>query len=203
MDLKPKVKQIRKLALHASILCLALHCFTRLASADVPGNIVQNGTFQAGFANWSGNIPAILEGWSTVPDNNAALANDIYQNLPTIPGQQYALSFYAAADLYFGPSVTIRLSLNNQVSTSYVTPPYTYNPGVNRTAQMQWEQLTSSFVASSSTTRLEFIDLNTYDFGLAAVSVVAVPEPSINTLLFVASATTTLAGWRKRKKLTK
>jgi len=43
---------------------------------------------------------------------------------------------------------------------------------------MHWEYLTASFVASTGTTELEFDDINTYDFGLTAVSVVAVPEPS-------------------------
>lgn len=180
------------------MLGLMLYSFTPSLRADVPGNIVQNGTFQAIFADWSGNVPAILANWSTVPNHYAALANDIYQDLPTTPGQQYAISFYAAADLYFGPSVTIQLSLNNQVSTSYVTPPYTYNPGINRTTQMQWEQLSSSFVASSSTTRLEFIDLNTYDFGLADVSVVPAPEPSSTTFLLMVGAVLIFTRFWKR-----
>lgn len=195
--MKSKITIIRMLAAHTFLLCLALYSFAPSLRADVPGNIVQNGTLQANFADWSGNIIGILDNWPTVPNNYAALANDIYQNLPTTPGQQYAISFYAAADLYFGPSVTVQLSLNNQVSTSYVTPPYTYNPGINRYEQMQWEQFTSSFVASSSTTRLEFIDVNTYDFGLAGVSLVPVPEPSSTTFLLLTGAVLVLTGcWK-------
>src|SRR6266566_8100348 len=73
-----------------------------------PDNIVQNGNFQSYFANWSGTDPFYIFGdWSSVPNNYAALANDIYQDLPTSPGQAYSLSFYAAADLYFGPSVSV------------------------------------------------------------------------------------------------
>ena len=143
-----------------------------------PGNIVQNPTFQDVFADWSGNIGGVGNGWSSMPDDNGALASDIYQDLPTSPGQGYSISFYAAADLWLAPSVTIDLNLNGQTLTSYITPPYAYNSGLNRIDQMQWEYFTASFVASTSTTKLEFDDINTYDFGLAAVSVIAIPEPS-------------------------
>jgi hypothetical protein len=141
-----------------------------------PNNIIQNGNFQSYFTDWSGNVPAILGNWSSVPNNNAALANDIYQTLPTTPGQEYELSFYAAADLYFGPDVDILLALNNQPITLFDTPPYTYNSGINRYDQMHWEDFTVFFTASSSATKLELIDENTYDFGLAAVSVIPVPD---------------------------
>jgi hypothetical protein len=161
-----------------------------------PGNIVQNGNFQSYFANWSGNVPAILGNWPTVPNDYAALANDFYQVLPTITGQQYSLSFYAAADLYFGPSVNINVALNSATLASFATPPYVYNPQVNRYEQMHWQQLTYSFFASSSTTRLEFIDMNTYDFGFAAVSVVPVPEPTSWALMLIGGIAMVIA--RKR-----
>lgn len=153
-----------------------------------PGNIVQNGSFQSYNTNWSGNVAAYLGAWSSVPNDYAALATDIYQDLPTLPGQQYAISFYVAADLYWGPSVGIAVDLNEQTLTSLTTPPYTYDPQINRYDQMHWQQVNSSFVASAITTRLEFIDLNTPYFGLAAISVNPVPEPTCIALCLLGGA---------------
>ena len=149
-----------------------------------PDNIVQNGSFHSYSANWSGNA-GYLGRWASVPNDYAALPGDLYQDLSTIPGQQYAISFYAAADLYYGPSASIAVDLNQQTLISFATPPYTYNNQINRYDQMHWQQVNSSFVASASTTRLEFIDMNTYDFGLAAVSVVPVPEPTSTILILM------------------
>lgn len=150
-----------------------------------PGNIVQNGCFQSYSANWSGNIPAFLGNWSSIPNDYAALANDIYQVLSTSPGQQYSLSFYTAADLYLAPSVSVAVALNGSTLASFDTPPYAWDPQFVRYDQMHWEELTYSFTASSTATKLEFIDLNTHDFGLAAVSVVPVPDNGGLTLSLV------------------
>ena len=73
-----------------------------------------------------------------------ALATDIYQDLPTIPGQQYGVSFYVAADLYWGPGVNIAVGLNQETLTSLTTPEYTYNPQINRYDQMHWQQIDCS-----------------------------------------------------------
>ncbi|PWU20968.1 MAG: hypothetical protein C5B50_02835 [Verrucomicrobia bacterium] len=187
---------------------LALLLLTAAAFAyPVPipqGNIVQNGTFQSLFADWSGNIPGILGNWSSVPNDNAALATDIYQDLPTTPGQQYSISFYAAADVYVEPSVTIEISLSSQPMGYFTTPPYSYNPGLNRYDQMHWQQMTSSFTAWANTTRFELIDLDGTDFGLATVSVTPVPEPQISSILLAAGlvllATRSLPIHRRRRR---
>jgi hypothetical protein len=139
-----------------------------------PHNLVQNGNFQSGMADWSGNVPSFLYNWPSVPNNYAAQPIDIYQTLPTFWGQEYKISFYAAADLYLGPVADISVSLNNHTLTSFETPPYTYNPGINRVDQMHWEEYDFFFTASSFT-KLEFSDLNG-NFCLAAVSVTPVPD---------------------------
>ncbi len=188
----------KQFAVRIFVRCLMYFMF--LARANAQGNIVQNGTFQSEFADWSGNIPAILTMWSSVPGGDCALANDIYQELPTIPGQMYSISFQAAADLYFGSSANIEVSLNSQALASFITPPYTYNSQINRYDQMHWEEYTSSFVASSSTTELEFIDMNTYDFGLTEVSVTSVPEPSTTQLLLLFLGATALLRYRSNQQ---
>jgi hypothetical protein len=155
--------------------------------SNPPGNIVQNWTFQNyDLSDWVG-LQGVA-GDPLAPNGHFGLSGDVYQDLTTIPGQQYSLDFWLAADLYFAPSVTIAVNLNEQTLLSFTTPPYTYDPQVNRSDQMRWAEYTSTFTASASTTRLEFVG-NVYDFGFTAVSVVPVPEPTSMTLLFAGLAT--------------
>jgi|WetSurMetagenome_2_1015567.scaffolds.fasta_scaffold671723_1 hypothetical protein len=148
-----------------------------------PGNIVQNPMFIDTWNHWSGNIQAALGRWPTVPNDNALLLTDVWQDLPTVPGQRYALDFYMGADLYFGPSVTVNVKVGGTTLETVVTPPYVYNNQVNRYEQVHWQEVTDMFTATGTTTRLEFEDVNTYDFLLASVSVIAVPEPTTASLL--------------------
>jgi hypothetical protein len=148
-------------------------------------NIVQNGDFTSGFADWSG-IGAIAGTGGIAPGSGkVALGYDMYQDLGTSPGQQYSLSSYLAADLWSGPSTDIAVSLNNQVVTSITTPPYTYNGGIGRYVQMRWQQVSFVFLAFSDTTRLEFTDTDGVGFGLNSVSVIAVPEPNVISIASV------------------
>lgn len=166
-----------------------------------PGDIVQNGSFlNYSFADWTWNGSAAIAGNPNAPNGIFAVPTDIYQVLPTTAGQQYALTFYMAADLYFNPSVTVDVLLNGQTLDSITTPPYTYNPGVNRDDQMRWQDYTYQFTASQSSTRLEFNDVTTYDFGLAAVSVVPMPEPSATALLGVGILTAAVVRCKGRRR---
>jgi len=149
---------------------------------DPPGNIVQNGNFQSIWADWSG-LMEVAVNWDCLPDNYCGFGCDIYQMLRTQPGEQYSLTFYAAADLIYGPSVSLTVALSGTTLASFATPPYTYNPDINGMVQMQWQEMTYSFTAINHLTRLEFVEQNTYDFGLAAVSVAPVPEPGSFTFI--------------------
>ena len=155
------------------------YCYT---VALPPNNLVQNPYFASFMGDWSGSALAFAGNWSTMPNNNCCLAQDIYQDIPTTPGQLYSVSFYAAADLYLAPSVTIDLDINSQMVASWTTPPYQLNGG-NRYNSMQWVDYTDTFYATSSTTQLEFVDANTDDFGLTTISMVAAPEPTTPALL--------------------
>jgi hypothetical protein len=106
------------------------------ANVDARSNFVKNGNFQSVFADWSGTAQAILLDWPSVPNDSCCLASDVYLDIPTTPGQHYLVSFDAAADLYFGPSVDISLVLNQETSGSFTTPPYPYNGSINRYDQM-------------------------------------------------------------------
>ncbi|HEY1788196.1 MAG TPA: hypothetical protein VGJ73_08585 [Verrucomicrobiae bacterium] len=161
-----------------------------------PGNIVQNGTFGSLFSDWAGLVAIVNN--PNAPNGVFGLGGGPSQTLETIPGQQYSLVFYAAADLYFGPSVTLDINLNNQTLVSYETPPYSYNNGINRYDQMHWESFTNTFTATSDATAIQFADENTYDFGLAAVSVVPAPEPPASLLLSMAGIVCIFFGLRRR-----
>lgn len=169
------MRGIPKLTLASIHLAIGLLLCSGESRLTAQQNIVQNGNFQSLFDNWYG-LAAIVSN-PNAPNGVFGLGGDVYQDLATTPGQLYLLDFYAAADLFTGPSMTLAVALNHQPLTSFVTPPYTYVPQINRYDQMRWAQYTSTFVASATTTRLEFIDQNTFDFGLASVSVTPIAEP--------------------------
>lgn len=166
------VSKVRLVIIHLVIGLLLCSGESRLVAQQ---NIVQNGNFQSLFDNWYG-LAAIVSN-PNAPNGVFGLGGDVYQDLATTPGQRYLLDFYAAADLFTGPSMTLVVALNHQPLTSFVTPPYTYVPQINRYDQMRWAQYTSTFVASATTTRLEFIDQDTIYFGLASVNVTPIAEP--------------------------
>ncbi len=153
-----------------------------------PGNLVENPNFVSLWSDWSGSSVAILNRWSSVPNDNCVLDQDLYQDIATTPGQTYSVSFYAAADLFFAQSVTIDLDINSQLLTSFTTPSYSYDNTQNRYDQMHWQVCTATFEATSSTTQLEFVDANTYDFGLTGISMIpiSVPVPEPGTLALLA-----------------
>jgi hypothetical protein len=141
-----------KIKMRAAILLVPVSVLTAVTAHAYPvpippGNIVINGNFQSPFANWSGSAAGYLGAWPSVPNDAAALATDIYQNLQTTPGQAYSLSFYAAADLFFGPSTTVSVSVDHATLLSFTTPPYAYLQE-NRYDQMHWQKVTGTFVAS-------------------------------------------------------
>jgi len=172
------------------------------SAIEVPspaGNIVQNGSFLGySFSDWTWIGNEEIDGNPNAPNGIFAMPTDIYQILPTSPGQQYMLNFYMAADLYFAPSVTMNVDLNGETLSSITTPPYTYDNQINRDDQMRWQDYTYMFTASQSSTRLEFTDTTTYDFGLAAVSVIPVPEPSAMAFLCMALIAASVARYKAR-----
>ncbi|MFO1514308.1 MAG: PEP-CTERM sorting domain-containing protein [Verrucomicrobiota bacterium] len=175
-----------KTTLFAIVIGAGIFCPTPTPAYPVympPGNIVQNPMFVDTWNHWSGSIQGALGLWSTMPNNNALVLTDVWQDLQTVPGQRYALDFYMAADLYFGPSVTMNVKIDGMTLQTVVTPPYVYDNQANRFEQVHWQEVTDLFTATGTTTRLEFVDVNTYDFLLASVSVVTIPEPATTSLL--------------------
>jgi hypothetical protein len=184
------------LAIAAGIVCpLTAPAYTVYMP---PNNIVQNPTFSDTWNHWSGNNQGALGRWSTVPNDNALLVTDVWQDLPTVPGQQYALDFYMGADLYFAPSVTVNVSVGGAPLETVITPPYVSNNQVNRYDQVHWQEVSGLFTATGTTTRLEFLDTNTYDFLLASVSASVVPEPTTASLLIGGFGAFAISRWLRR-----
>jgi len=163
-----------------------------------PGNIVQNPTFSDLWNHWSGTIQGAATAWPEMPNDNALLLTDAYQDLPTVAGKQYALDFYMAADLFFGPSVTVNVNVGGLTLETVVTPPYALNGG-NRYGDAHWQEVSGLFTATGSSARLEFVDVNTHDFLLASVSVIPIPEPTTFSLLIGGLGALVIAGRLRRR----
>lgn len=171
----------KRMKLHSVALLIALIAgMQSLSSFGGFTNLVQNGDFQSGTAGWNGLVAIV--GNPNAPNGIFGLGGDIYQTINTTPGRTYIISFYAAADLFFGSSLTLDLDFNGQTTAMIITPPYAYNNRTNRYDQMVWEQYSYAFMASSNVTRLEFNDRNTYDFGLAGVSMTQGPVATTTML---------------------
>jgi hypothetical protein len=77
------------------MFCLALAA--GIAFADAQGTIVQDGNFSPPFGAWSGDIVGYTGADPDVPNGFCALASDIYQDIPTTPGDLYSVSFEASS----------------------------------------------------------------------------------------------------------
>ena len=113
-------------------------------------------------------------------------ADCLYQDLATIAGMTYTVSFWVAitTDSTFGSNADTGLLAvwdENTANTSYMLNSAYYNP----TAAFQYEQFTYMEVASSSLTRIDFHATDSTGSVLVDnVSVVpVVPEPSSLVLL--------------------
>lgn len=126
----------------------------------------------------SPNVAADLTG-----AGNTGLANGVYQDVNTVAGKTYKLTFLVGnagayggnAWAYLLPS-TINLSVGGGAGVGYTVSDTTPNgdPGI------LYEQFTTTFLATGATTRIAFTNGTVGDnyAGLDDVSLTAVPEPA-------------------------
>jgi hypothetical protein len=137
-------------------------------------NLVQSGKWQlSGNGAWYGGSGG-ADGGSFMGPNTLNLS-EWYQDLPTTVGQSYQLSFY------------LRGSYPAQQSPPFAMDVYWNSEQVNIT----WDTFSSDWIyeslnvvgGPSSQSVLGFSDPDPTDSAFSDVSVVAIPEPSIFTLV--------------------
>jgi hypothetical protein len=191
------------------LISLALFGVTLSIPSAIAGNIVVNPSFELGGSGWTINQKlGPTENWSIdfIPhtgdmniDTGCAGAKCLdpvngaffYQDLPTIIGEKYTLSFWAFFD-GFDASHPNELKVNWDGNTALDI--------VNSTDPAEVYKQYSAFdlLATTTSTRLQFFgrqDLNLI-LGVDDVSVTSNPEPS--TFLLVSAALLIAAGCRWR-----
>ena len=189
-------------------------------------SLIVNGTFNAGITGWTTNGDSgsiIFENKKGVlsPATNAAVFNAastagtngvLYQSFSTTVGKSYSLTFYyggftvstnpagPAGREYLGVEALNGAGLSGSILFSNTVTPSVYAD--LKTIPADFTQFTDTFVASGSTTTLEFLDRSSNTSAVAGVlddvSVIAVPEPSTVAMSAV-GALCSLAAWRRRK----
>lgn len=156
----------------------------------VPGNLVGNGSFESLNFNpdvdlspwvWGGCLGVVVnETGAAVGSNYASVCGLIYQDVPTAPGQDYAIRFA------FGGHEEVQVNAEplhitwgtEEIATIPITPVYPHTP--------QWRYLEFRAVAEKSTMRLTFSSYPLQAFPyIDDVSVILIPEPGVSTLLIL------------------
>jgi hypothetical protein len=161
-------------------------------SFGVPINLVQNGSFEDNFtlSPWTASGVSLFAGFSGAADgaNFVNISGYLYQNVATTPGQTYDLRFAMAGNFNWPSLITMDTYWGNSLLA--VT---TWNPAGHNINNLGWIYVDLNVVASSTTTRLEFLNpgQGNQSPDLDAVSLIAVPDQtSTFGLLSIAIALT-------------
>src|SRR5882762_783920 len=156
------------------------------AAPATAANIVVNPGFELGLSNWtvdgssnwfidtiphsgSNNIATQCGGAVCLDPVNGAF---FYQDLSTISGQRYDLSFWA---FFEGGPNEIKVTWGGLTAVDIVNPP------IPDGVYTQFSAL--SLLATSSTTRLEFFGRNDFFYTSVDDISVSIPEPSVLLLI--------------------
>jgi hypothetical protein len=183
------------------LLSLALFAITLSPPSLRAGNIVVNPGFELGLANWTLDNNSTPWFINTQPHSGSldiesqcfgAICVDpvngtfFYQDLPTVIGQKYDLSFWA---FFEGAPDEIKVTWGSVTALDIV------NPVVPNDIYAQYS--TTNLLATSSITRLEFFGRQDPNQSLGVDDIsVTVPEPS--TLLLISVALAIGVGLRRR-----
>ncbi|MDG0867181.1 DUF642 domain-containing protein [SAR202 cluster bacterium JH702] len=202
-----KLSSYYKASLALMVIAVAVVAnLTFTGSADATGNLVVNGSFESGqYDNPAAAqqrityyaSPAYLPNWTvtgevdrvstafTASDQDYSLdmngfgAGGINQFIPTVPGQEYRMSF----DLAGNPD-TITAGCENPIRTvsayaGVVGGSYTFDVSGTSAAAMGWVEQSFNFTATATSTQISFNSGDSGKCGAAIdnVSVVAVGPP--------------------------
>ena len=187
--------------MRATLITLALFGTTISAPLATASNIVFNPSFEQGLLGWTVNnsnpAPWFIDtnphtGSLEIasPCLGAGCLDSVtgaffYQDLPTVIGQTYSLSFWA---FFEGAPDEIKVTWGGVTALDIV------NPAVTDDVYTQYSLL-NTLVASSTTTRLQFFGRQDPNLNLG-VDDIAVTAPEPSTLLLTGAALLMLAGLR-------
>ncbi len=176
-----------------------------VVASTASGNIVTNGGFTNGFNGWTmwgtaapgGGGLAYLGsiggdpmggGGLTVAQFDCPGPGGMYQDLSTVAGEEYTVSFGLRKVTGSGNTNSFSLDFGSQTVMSLVNSP-TINPIAYYSFDM---------TATGSTTRLQFnFQSTTFTWTVAAISVTPVPVPAPGAIALIGLAG--LAGGRRRR----
>ncbi len=155
-------------------------------TVEGPGVSIVSGTFaQDGITFQAENGKQWLD---LTGDGSNSLSDGVAQNVTTVVGHAYALSFYvgSATDDYLFFASTVNLSIDGGAITSYANPTAPSN-------MLNWEQFTVDFTATTTTTNIAFYNgdsANNNNASLDNVSIysASVPEPTAILPMAIGSA---------------
>ncbi len=153
-------------------------------------------TFSAGqtFGGWTvasntvdlvGTLWQAADGVQSV-DMSGTSAGAIYQDVATVPGQQYYLHFALAGN----PSGGQTIKTNQVWWNGSLLDTVTFNITGHSVTAMGWTNLEYLVTATGTTTRVQFVSLNSGDYGPALDQVIleAVPPPPADYSVIISNA---------------
>jgi hypothetical protein len=171
-------------------------CCNTVPPASLPGwtatpnvNVV-NGTF----SSTNGNLAA--EGTQYLDLVGQGGTGSIYQDLTTVVGQVYTLTFAYSHNL-FSPDTT---SASASVAVGDLFDIVMHSTG--DTSDLDWQAYAHNFTATDTTTRLTFTNLTggpNEGVFLDAIAVAAVPEPATWAMMLIGFGGIGLAMRRRRR----
>jgi hypothetical protein len=201
MKIKIPMKTMLKIIHSPSSILIGLLLCSSESGLIAQQNIVQNSSFEGGWQNgpvgwgWTYNIG--LFGATPSAANGGFWADvygTIYQDLQTLPGQQYHLRFALAGNFNISAPQVLNV-LWDGVGEGNAS----WNPAGHNINNLGWVWSDFDLIATDSSTRLTFDNPYVGDGSgriarIDAISVTVVPEPS--GLLFIGLGTLVL--WKRR-----
>ncbi|HPS52873.1 MAG TPA: DUF642 domain-containing protein [Phycisphaerae bacterium] len=150
---------------------------------SLPGWTIVSGNFNlCGINSWA----------SAVGNQNLDLAGNtngsLMQNITTVVGQEYTLSFYYSDNPYMSVAGVASVTVMDNSSEVLLVDETVTGPGNNSPTDMEWKQFSINFIATSTSISLTFTSLSNPDLNEASptldgVVLEAVPEPVTLALL--------------------
>ncbi|MBC8095027.1 MAG: DUF642 domain-containing protein, partial [Akkermansiaceae bacterium] len=164
-----------------------------ITNLTVPGNLVSNGGFETpivldeyllypagqnlgGWVIESGNVDLCHSVWISAEgaqslDLNGTTIGIVYQDVPTLPGQQYFLRYALAGNVYAGFAV----KTNAVWWDGAPLATNTFNITGRSTADMGWTNREYAVTATAANTRIRFVSQSTTAAGSVLDDVTLIP----------------------------